>query len=76
MEIEIGGLVGFAFAATRIAATIYERQSDILHGSYRRGREHLRTAGLSWNPLLFRANPLGRKVIARVDLSRLRETLP
>jgi hypothetical protein len=39
MDIEIIGLLGFAFTATAFAMIAYERRLDVLYGPYIQGRE-------------------------------------
>ncbi len=41
-SLAIFGILGFAFAATTSGVLVYERQSDVLHGSYIEGREQPR----------------------------------
>jgi hypothetical protein len=41
-SLAIFGIMGLAFAATTSGALVYERQSDVLHGSYIEGRERPR----------------------------------
>jgi hypothetical protein len=38
MNIETIGFVGFAFAAAALAAILFERRMDVLHGSYIQSR--------------------------------------
>ena len=38
----IFGIMGLAFAATTSGALLYERECDVLHGSYIEGREQPR----------------------------------
>jgi hypothetical protein len=38
MNVETIGFVGFVFAAASLAAILYERRMDVLHGPYIQGR--------------------------------------
>ena len=59
---EIIGLVGFVFAATALGALVYERQTDVLHGSYIEGREKPRTLEANWDPLRLLADRFSFRV--------------
>jgi hypothetical protein len=55
MDIETIGILGFVFAATAIAAMVYERRVDVLHGSYLVDRaevEPRHSAKRLWEPSL------------------------
>ncbi len=45
IDIEIAGLVGFAFAAASLVALMIERRRDVLHGPYIEGRNRRRIQG-------------------------------
>lgn len=50
MDIEILGLLGFAFAAIVLATRAYERRMDVLYGSYIQGRARTFSVKKSWQP--------------------------
>jgi hypothetical protein len=54
MIIETLVLVGFVFAATTLAAIVFERRMDVLHGPYIEGRNVSRAAialNRFWTPV-------------------------
>jgi hypothetical protein len=50
MDIEIIGLLGFAFTATAFAMIAYERRLDVLYGPYIQGRAGGFSVKRLWNP--------------------------
>jgi hypothetical protein len=64
MNIETIALPGFVFAATALAAMVFERRMDVLHGLYIEGRNvtHPATAlKRFWTPVRAGAEDLGWK---------------
>lgn len=50
MNIEIFGLLGFAFAAIAMATLAYRRRMDVLYGPYVRGRPQGLSVKRFWQP--------------------------
>jgi hypothetical protein len=50
MDIEILGLIGFAFAATTLARVAYKRRLDVLYGPYVQGRPRGFSLARFWHP--------------------------
>jgi hypothetical protein len=71
MTIETIAFLGFAFAATTLAAMAYERRMDVLHGPYVEGRARAR-ARLSterfWKPVRSAADRLRWKARGMIYL--------
>jgi hypothetical protein len=67
MDIETIGLLGFVFAATALAAKVYERRMDVLYGPYIQGRAKRRVdLSAFWEPAQAAADRLrwkGRSMI-------------
>jgi hypothetical protein len=60
MTIETIAFLSLMFAATTLAAMAYERQMDVLYGTYLPGRAHLPTHRF-WEPLYSAADRMRRK---------------
>jgi hypothetical protein len=55
MNIEIFGLLGFAFAAIATAKIAYRRRFDVLYGPYVRGRPQALSLKRLWQPASYPA---------------------
>ena len=62
MNIEIIAVIGLVFAATTAGRMIYEREMDVLHGSYIEGRNEWTGVVSIFEPLLTLADRLRWKM--------------